>query len=128
MLHTPIQRCFIAVLLIAAPVQAEDNSGKAVVTESKQCTVSSPYRKDMLKRLASSWHPKTNASLQVAFTISKKGDLLGSTVLKSSGNREADQLALDAIKATKFAPLPEFYKKDSIEFRVDLDKVGSEKK
>jgi len=83
-----------------------------------------PYRKDMLIRIAQNWHPKRkNESIIVLVTIDHEGKLLSDEVLESSGNKKSDKEALAAIEATEFGPLPDWYKGDQLQFKINLDKV-----
>jgi TonB family protein len=83
-----------------------------------------PYRKDMLIRIAQNWHPKRkNESIIVLVTIDHDGRLLSDEILESSGNKKADKEALAAIEATEFAPLPDWYKGEQLQFKINLDKV-----
>lgn len=83
-----------------------------------------PYRKDMLIRIAQNWHPKRkNESIIVLVTIDHEGKLLADEILESSGNKRSDKEALAAIEGTEFAPLPDWYKGDQLQFKINLDKV-----
>lgn len=83
-----------------------------------------PYRKDMLIRIAGNWHPKRkNESIIILVTIDHEGKLLSDEVLQSSGNKKSDKEALAAIESTEFAPLPEWYKGEQLQFKINLDKV-----
>lgn len=83
-----------------------------------------PYRKDLLMRIAQSWHPKRkNEALTVQIQVGKDGSVLGVEVVESSGNRKADAEAVAAIEATEFAPLPDWYKGEQLTFKIDLAKV-----
>lgn len=83
-----------------------------------------PYRKDMLIRIAQNWHPKRkNESIVVLVTIDHDGKLLADEILVSSGNKKSDKEALAAIEATEFGGLPDWYKGDQLQFKINLDKV-----
>jgi TonB family protein len=83
-----------------------------------------PYRKDMLIRIAQNWHPKRkNESIVILVTIDRDGKLLSDEVLESSGNKKSDKEALAAIEATEFAGLPDWYKGEQLQFKINLDKV-----
>jgi len=85
-----------------------------------------PYRKDLLVRLAQNWHPKKSyESLIVLITVDHGGKLLSSEIFQSSGSKKADKEAMAAVDATEFAPLPEWYKGESLTFRIELSKVES---
>ena len=84
----------------------------------------SPYRKDMLLRLAQNWHPKkASENLIVLLTIAHDGRLLSEQVFQSSGNKKTDKEALKAAEETQFAPLPDWYKGETLTFKVELSKV-----
>ncbi|MDH5639012.1 MAG: TonB C-terminal domain-containing protein [Nitrospinota bacterium] len=53
---------------------------------------------------------KTNP--EVYFKISKRGDVLETQLEKSSGNAQLDESALEAVRRTKFPPLPPGYRRD----------------
>lgn len=83
-----------------------------------------PYRKQMLIRIAQNWHPKRKSeSIIVLVTIDHEGKLLSDEVLQSSGNKKSDKEALAAIEATEYDALPEWYKGDQLQFKINLDKV-----
>jgi Ca-activated chloride channel homolog len=83
-----------------------------------------PYRKDLLMRIANNWHPSNeNESAAVQIQIGKDGQLVSDEMIESTGNRAADRQILEAIEATEFAPLPDFYKGESLVFKIELEKV-----
>jgi TonB family protein len=83
-----------------------------------------PYRKDLLQRLAQNWHPKKSyEDLVVLITLDHDGKLMGSEIFQSSGSKKADKEALEAVQATEFASLPDWYKGDSLTFKIQLSKV-----
>jgi TonB family protein len=85
-----------------------------------------PYRKDLLVRLAQNWRPKKSyENLIVLITIDHDGKLMGSEIFQSSGSKKADKEALQAVQATEFAPLPEWYKGETLTFKIELSKVES---
>ena len=83
-----------------------------------------PYRRDLLMRIAASWHPKhKNETMTVQIQVGRDGQVLSVDVVESSGNKRADKEAMAAIEATEFAPLPDWYKGDQLTFKIDLAKV-----
>lgn len=83
-----------------------------------------PYRKDLLMRLAANWHPKKQLDpIVLLLTIDKEGNLVGAEIFQSSGNKKADKEALTAAQATEYAPLPDWYKGESLTFKIELSKV-----
>lgn len=86
-----------------------------------------PYRKDLLVRLAQNWHPKKSfADLVVLITVDHDGHLIGSEIFQSSGSRKADKEAIEAVNATEFAPLPDWYKGDTLTFKIQMSKVEAQ--
>lgn len=83
-----------------------------------------PYRKNLLKLLAQNWHPKNNKlDLTLLLTIDHDGHLIGSEIFESSGNKKADKEALTAAQTTTYEPLPDWYKGESLTFKIQLSKV-----
>jgi TonB family protein len=83
-----------------------------------------PYRKEMLIRIAQNWHPRRKSeSIIVLVTIDHEGKLLSDEILQSSGNKKSDKEALAAIEATEYTSLPDWYKGDQLQFKINLDKV-----
>lgn len=83
-----------------------------------------PYRKDMLIRIAQNWHPKRKSeSIILLVTIDHEGKLISDEILQSSGNKRSDKEALAAIEGTDYASLPDWYKGESLQFKINLDKV-----
>ncbi len=83
-----------------------------------------PYRRDLLAKIAASWHPKRkNETLTIQIQIGKDGQVLSVEIVESSGNKKADKEAQAAIEATEFSPLPEWYKGEQLTFKIDLAKV-----
>ncbi len=83
-----------------------------------------PYRRELLMRIASNWHPKRkNETMTIQVDIGKDGQVLSAEIIESSGNKKADKEALVAVEATEFPALPEWYKGDHIPFKIDLAKV-----
>ncbi len=83
-----------------------------------------PYRKSMLVKLAQNWHPKRKfEDIIVKITINHEGKLVEAEIVQSSGNRKADEECLSAIEATDFDPLPEWFKGESLPFKISMNKV-----
>ena len=79
------------------------------------------YRQHLLLRIAHSWHPKGSfKSLVVLLEINHQGRLVGREIEQSSGKKKVDRYALEALDATDFEPLPDFYKPDTLKFRITL--------
>ncbi len=85
-----------------------------------------PYRKEMLSKIAKNWNSNYKSpTLIVLVEIAKDGTLLRCEILESSGNEEADEAAVDAVKATTFDPLPDWYHGATIPFKVEFQRVES---
>ncbi len=83
-----------------------------------------PYRKDLLLRLAQNWHPKrTYENLIVLVVLDHDGHLVSSEIFQSSGNKKGDKEALEAVQATEYAPLPDWFKGETLTFKIELSKV-----
>lgn len=84
-----------------------------------------PYIRDLQRRIKMNWNPpKGRESLRVVllFRLEKNGTLLSSAVFKSSGDKEADKAALDALQnSAPFKPLPESFKGKSIDIQFTFD-------
>lgn len=82
------------------------------------------YMKDLQKRIKRNWHPvqtRTPQRVIVKFKITKTGELLDSKITKTSYDKNLDNAALNAIKSTKFKPLPNEYQEDSVEIEFTFD-------
>lgn len=83
-----------------------------------------PYKKDMLYRIAQNWQPKRKSENMILLVeIGRDGTLLRCEVLESSGNKRSDKEAVAAVEATQFASLPDWYRGESIPFKIELAKV-----
>lgn len=84
-----------------------------------------PYMRELQRRIKMNWDPpKGNESKRVVllFKIAKDGRLLSCSVYKSSGLKNADDAALNAVKLTApFKPLPAEYKGQSIDIQFTFD-------
>lgn len=92
----------------------------------------SQYIKKMQAKVRNSWLPpkgeKAN-TVKTSFRIGVNGDLLGSAIVKSSGIKEFDKAALDAIaKAAPFDPLPSGHVRNSILVGFTFDYAITSKK
>lgn len=87
-----------------------------------------PYRKDLLMRLAQNWKPKNpNENIIVLIDLAPDGSLISVEIAPSSDNKKSDKkserAALAAVEATKFAPLPEWFRGKHLPFKIELSKV-----
>jgi len=84
-----------------------------------------PYMRELQRRIKRNWHPPRrdeSKRVQVLFKLNKKGDLLRLNISKSSGNIEADDAALEAIKmSAPFRPLPPEYQGSDIDIQFTFD-------
>ena len=93
-----------------------------------------PYMKNMQKTIKEQWDPpKGTESKRVVllYTINKKGEVIKSSVFKSSGDEEMDNAALEALNAAApFGKLPKSFKGKSVDvqFTFDYKVFGSKRK
>ena len=60
--------------------------------------------------------------MSILYRISKDGELVKNTIVKSSGNKEFDEIALKAIKSSApFKKLPESYKENYLDMKLKFD-------
>ncbi len=94
-------------------------------TASKDVVAAEKYMRDLQRIIKMNWNPpKGRESLRVVllFRLEKNGTLLSSAVFKSSGDKEADKAALDALKnSAPFKPLPAEFKEKSIDIQFTFD-------
>lgn len=72
------------------------------------------------RRIKNNWYPPTSSfenAATILVTLNKKGKLLDCKILSSSNNDGFDESLIKAVKKTKFSPLPDEFKGDS----VDID-------
>ena len=89
------------------------------------------FHQSVLPTLRRNWHsmvrqkglaPSTAWKIVVEFTILKDGTLNGLKLAESSGDPDADEAALDAIRSSApFAALPTEFKGESLALRCHLD-------
>lgn len=79
----------------------------------------SGYNQALQKKIDANWNPPTvaNSRVVVDFDISRSGQADNIRVVNSSKKPFADIAALNAVKNTKFDPLPENIKNDRVSFR-----------
>jgi TonB family protein len=84
----------------------------------------SPYRQDLLSRLAKNWKPHRGFDrITIKLTIAKDGSLIDSEIVQSSGSIKVDRAALTAVECTEFAPLPDWYSGPDLSFQLNLSAV-----
>jgi TonB family protein len=83
------------------------------------------YRNDLLARIARNWRPgRKPVELTALISLDHDGRLRFAEITKSSGNKNADRHVIEAIRRTEFAPLPEWYSADTLEFEILMTNVG----
>jgi hypothetical protein len=82
-----------------------------------------PYRKELLRRLASNWHPKAKkCELELLLDIAPDGRLLNVFPVPTAATAET-AAALQAARKTKYAPLPNWYKGKHLMFQIRFEKL-----
>ena len=86
----------------------------------------SPYMNKVQKKIKSNWHPPKgdeSKNTVVFFSIDKQGNLVDKvTIVKSSGNREVDKAAIDAVNASApFEKLPAKFKGNKVDIQFTFD-------
>lgn len=84
-----------------------------------------PYMRELQRRIKMNWTPpkgNSNKLIVTLFKIAKDGSLLSVEIKESSGVKEYDDSAIEAIKLTApFRPLPSGHKGDSISIQFTFD-------
>lgn len=90
-----------------------------------------PYMARLKQRLRRNWHPprgKSSKTVEVRFVVDRDGKLLALKINDSSGDADADEAALEAVRiSAPFSPLPPDFKGSSIPilFTFDYTVYGS---
>lgn len=83
------------------------------------------YLNDLKTSILNNWQAPpgmNNYSTVVSIRLSKNGSLENVVITQSSGNIDVDQASIKAVKLTApFKPLPDRYKRDSIEIQFNFD-------
>lgn len=82
-----------------------------------------PYRREMISRIASSWNTtRFDSVAQMSFRIevAKDGHVERVRIVDSSGQPELDRLMVKTIQEVEFAPLPDWYRGESLTFQISL--------
>lgn len=83
------------------------------------------YMKRVERKIELNWIPKKESQdriTTIVFKINKNGELVSYKVLKSSGSKIADEIAIDALKiSAPFAPLPKEFSGNEIEVEFTFD-------
>lgn len=84
-----------------------------------------PYMRELQRRIKANWNPPVDyrtKRVTVLFKVEKSGRLASCSVFQSSGNKDADKAAVDAIFNTApFRPLPQEYSGKSIDIQFTFD-------
>lgn len=84
-----------------------------------------PYMETVQTKIRKNWHPpkdNNSKSIQALFSLNRNGELIKSSISKSSGNLEMDKSILNAIKkSSPFKPLPKTYKEPTIDIQFTFD-------
>ena len=84
-----------------------------------------PNMKELQRRIKSNWHPPVNYDskrVSVFMKIDKAGNLVACSIYQSSGYKDVDKSALDAVyKTAPFRPLPNEYKGKTVDIIFTFD-------
>jgi len=107
-------------------VKGGEEITKVLAPEMRRATGDiSKYRKDLLLRIARKWHPTGRSrTVVILLVIGQPGNLISAKIQESSGSRRTDRQALEAVNATEFAPLPDWYRGESIPFKINMSTMG----
>lgn len=106
---------------------AEHREGQVKLVSGQAMGNIVPYRSDVLRRIAIYWGDNNPGRTAVRLEISSKGKLLNCEILQSSGDAGVDDATVAAISSTRFAPLPQWYRGESIQFQINLRTVLAER-
>jgi TonB family protein len=78
-----------------------------------------PYMLELRNRIKKNWHPpqkEKSIEVKIIFKVLRDGNLVSTTITKSSEDKEADEAALNAIKlSAPFNPLPAEFNENSVD-------------
>lgn len=123
---------------MAQRVKVDDKPKQEVQVQSSKAAVSNfetkktdslglfrDYMPKMQNKIKSNWNPpknKTSSSITLGFEIKKDGSLGEIKIQKSSGDEQADKMAIEALKkSVPFEPLPEGFEGDKIDVQFTFD-------
>lgn len=82
-----------------------------------------PYRDNLVALLAKNWKVRGKVDgLALYILLNNSGEVVESRILRSSGKKGVDQSALEAVRETRFEPLPDWYKGDTLPFQIEMQK------
>ena len=101
------------------------NQKKIEKTLNENPDIFKDYMYRMQKNIKSNWNPpeqEVSRSATVLYTINKDGTLKKCKVLKTSGVKELDEAAIEALKKSfPFEPLPEGFDGKSVDVQFTFD-------
>ena len=84
-----------------------------------------PYMNELKRRIKINWHPpkgKEQLRIVVLFRVEKNGKLDNIKIIESSGDKQADKAAINAVEITApFRPLPAEFKGQSVDVQLYFD-------
>lgn len=100
--------------------------------ESDNPEMFSAYMREMQSRIKSNWQPssqKVSRSVTLLYSINKDGSLRHYSIYRSSGSKDMDNAAVEALKKSfPFKPLPENFKGEYVDVQFTFDYNVWEKK
>lgn len=94
------------------------------VIDGKEMGNIAPYRNHMFIEIAKNWQPANSIRhMIVQISIGQTGELLSFKLVQSSGDKRYDREAERAILATKYDPLPDWYRGSQLAFRIDMSSM-----
>jgi len=84
-----------------------------------------PYMTDVQETIKANWNPPRgdkSKRVSLLFKVGKNGELISSSVFQSSGSKEIDDAALEALnKTAPFKPLPKGFPGNSVDIQFTFD-------
>lgn len=84
-----------------------------------------PYMRNMQKTIKAKWEPPkgdTSKRVVLFYTLNRKGEVIKSNILETSGDVNMDKAAMDALQeAAPFGKLPKSFKGQSIDVQFTFD-------
>jgi len=84
-----------------------------------------PYMRSMQRKIRKNWTPPksdTSNSVTLLFKLNRNGEVISSSVIKSSGNAKIDKSAQKALKASApFGKFPAEFKGKNIDIQFKFD-------
>jgi TonB family protein len=119
----PVQQSYRPLRQIERPVQQYERP--VSYTSGRAMGNIAPYRRDMMSRIARNFNPPKNFRGSVIIVLGQDGTLISDEVLESSGNKQADRAFLTAVETTEYQPLPDWYRGETLQFKINLEKLAS---